>query len=286
VTSVLSRLPGRRRKSGDGPTGDRQLQLAYSDSQSAMHDEAGRRAKAAKIIAVTTHFLGRSDLAGLTALDLGSSTGFIADELRRAGAMVIGLDIDEPGLTAARRRFPAGILWMLADGTGIPLPDRSVDLVVFNQIYEHVVDPDAVMAEIRRVLKPEGVAYLGLGNRLTLWEPHVRLPFASWLPAGLADHYVRAAGRGDAYYERFRLRRGLRRMVGDLAVWDYTWTVIAEPDRFAARDIVRGAVAKLPVATLRLLAPVVPTYIWLATPGHQSPRGGPVVREPALSPPG
>ena len=276
------RALGRKKRSA-GETAERTEQLAYSDIQSAMHDEVGRRAKAAKIIAALTHFLGRSDLAGLTALDLGSSTGFISDELRRAGAEVIGLDIDEPGLAAARRRFPAGVLWLRADGSRIPLPDRSVDVVVFNQIYEHVVDPDAVMSEIRRILKTDGVAYLGLGNRLTLWEPHVRLPLASWLPRRWADRYVRAAGRGDAYYERFRGRRSLRRMVGDLAVWDYTWTVISEPDRFAARDMLKGPVAKIPPRCLRVLAPVVPTYIWLGTPGDGRPRGESVAMEPVLS---
>ena len=281
MTGGALRFLGRKGAAADGA--ERTEQLSYSDIQAAMHDEVGRRAKAAKIIAASTHFLGRQDLAGLTALDLGSSTGFIADELRVAGAEVIGLDIDEPGLSAARRRFPKGVLWLRADGTRIPLPDRSVDLVVFNQIYEHVVDPDAVMSEIRRVLKTDGVAYLGLGNRLTLWEPHVRLPFASWLPPRLADRYVRAAGRGEAYYERFRVRRSLRRMVGDLAVWDYTWTVIADPDRFAARDMIKGPIAKVPVRLLRLLAPVVPTYIWLATPGDGKPRGGPVASEPVLT---
>ena len=283
MTSTPLRLLGRSRSQAGAGEPEREKQLAYSDIQSAMHDEAGRRAKAAKIIAVTTHFLGRSDLSGLTALDLGSSTGFIADELRVAGAKVLGLDIDEPGLLAARKRFPAGTVWLRGDGAALPLPDKSVDLIVFNQIYEHVVDPDAVMAEIRRVLKDDGVAYLGLGNRLTLWEPHVRLPFASWLPPRVADRYVRAAGRGDAYYERFRLRGALRRMVGDLAVWDYTWTVISEPDRFAARDMIKGALARIPVPALRALAPVVPTYIWLATPGFQRPRGGAAVSEPVLS---
>jgi SAM-dependent methyltransferase len=280
MTSITSKLKGRTAASDE-----RDVQLAYSDIQSAMHDEEGRRAKAAKVIAVTTHFLGRENLDGLVALDLGSSTGFFSDELRNAGAKVFGLDIDEPGLSAANKRFPGGIVWLRADGSKIPLPDQSVDLVVFNQIYEHVVDPDAVMAEIRRILKPEGIAYLGLGNRLTLWEPHVRLPFASWLPYGLADRYVRAAGRGDGYYERFRLRGALRKMVGDLAVWDYTWTIVAEPDRFGARDMVKGTMAKVPFRALRLMAPVVPTYIWIATPGYQRPRGGPTVSEPVLSPP-
>jgi 2-polyprenyl-3-methyl-5-hydroxy-6-metoxy-1,4-benzoquinol methylase len=57
-----------------------------------------------------------TDLTGLRVLDLGCSTGFISDELYRAGATVTGVDIDEPGLARA-----------------------------FTHIYEHVVDPDAVL---------------------------------------------------------------------------------------------------------------------------------------------
>lgn len=251
----------------------RERQLAYSDVQHAMHDEAGRRKKARKIIAVLSHFLGRDDLDGLRALDLGSSTGFISDELRRAGASVLGVDIDAPGLAAARQRFPADIHWLMADGSALPLPDRSVDLVVFNQIYEHVVDPDAVLAEIRRVLRPDGAGYLGLGNRRTLMEPHVRLPFASWLPPAVADRYVRLMRRGDRYHERFRTKPGLRRLVSGLHVWDYTWTVIAEPQRFSADDMLRGPMTRVPLWVLRLMSPVVPTYIWVATTAPAQPRG-------------
>src|SRR5450756_2515446 len=109
-------------------------QLAYSELQSAMHDEVGRRKKAAKILKVLSHFLGQSDLAGLTALDIGCSTGFVADALHGAGAKVTGLDIDEPGLARARERFGSEIDFLNASGDGIPMPAQSVDIVVFNHI--------------------------------------------------------------------------------------------------------------------------------------------------------
>ncbi|WP_291413982.1 class I SAM-dependent methyltransferase [Actinophytocola sp.] len=63
-------------------------------------------------------------------------------------------DIDEPGLAKARERFGEPADFVHAGGENMPLPDESLDLVVFNHIYEHVVDPDAVIAEIHRVLKP------------------------------------------------------------------------------------------------------------------------------------
>jgi ubiquinone/menaquinone biosynthesis C-methylase UbiE len=263
---------------------DRAKQLAYSDLQTKMLDEHQRRAKGAKIVAVLTHFLGRDDLAGLRVLDLGCSTGFISHELHRAGASVTGVDIDEPGLARARDRFGGSIPFVCADGEALPWPSGSVDAVVFNHIYEHVVDPDAVLAEIRRVLRPSGVVYLGLGNRLGIMEPHYKLPFLSWLPYAWADRYVALSGRATRYHERFRTRAGLRRLCRGLRVWDYTWTVLAEPARFAAGDMVPARLAAAPPALWKALAPIIPTYVWVGTPGPATPAGPPTRVAPAPVP--
>ena len=249
------------------------LQLSYSDLQADMLDEQGRRRKAAKILAVLRHFLGRENLSGLKALDIGCSAGFISDELRLAGAQVIGLDIDEPGLEKARQRFGEHVEFISAAGHAIPLPAKSVDLVVFNHIYEHVPDPEAVMAEIRRVLTDDDVVYLGLGNRLGIMEPHYKLPFLSWLPKPFADRYIRLTGRADSYYETFRTRAGLRRMCGGLRAWDYTLAVLAQPERFAADDLVPRRLRGAPPAFWRAISPILPTYIWLGTSASHEPRG-------------
>lgn len=44
----------------------------------------------------------------------------------------------------------------------IPLPDASVDLVITQEVLEHVADPFKAIAEIHRVLKPGGTLYLQL----------------------------------------------------------------------------------------------------------------------------
>ena len=262
---------------GSDDKGERGQQLAYSELQSAMHDEVGRRKKAAKIVKVLNHFLGRSELAGLTALDIGCSTGFVADALQRAGAKVTGLDIDDPGLARARERFGSEIDFLNASGDEIPMPTDSVDIVVFNHIYEHVVDADAMMADIRRVLRPDGVVYLGLGNRLGVMEPHYKLPFLSWLPKPIAHRYVRATGRATNYYETFRTRRGLRKMCVGLRVWDYTYTVLNDSREFGADDMVPARLTSAPPMIWRMFAPVIPTFIWVGTPGARQPTG-PVTR--------
>jgi ubiquinone/menaquinone biosynthesis C-methylase UbiE len=252
----------------------RTAQLEYSELMGAMLDEEKRRQKARKIIAVLRHFLGRDDLGGLTVADIGCSAGFIADELAAAGAArTLGVDVDVPGLRKAHERFGERVAFCCGDGERLPFPDGGVDVLVFNHIYEHVLDPDAILAEMHRVLSDDGVLYLGLGNRLGVMEPHYKLPFLSYLPPALSDAYMRAAGRGDHYHERFRTRGGLRRMLAGWFVWDYSLPVLGDPGRFASADIAPGPVARLPRTAVRAALPVVPTYIWVATKRPRTPLG-------------
>lgn len=268
-------------------TASRQPQLAYSELAQTMLDERGRRQKAAKILAVLCHFLGRADLSGLVVADVGCSAGYIAHELAGAGARVpIGFDIDVPGLAKAQQRFGTDVSFVCANGERLPLPDASLDVAVFNHIYEHVVSPDAVLAELRRVLKPDGAVYLGLGNRLGVMEPHHRLPFLSYLPPVLADRYLRAARRGDHYYERFRTRRGLRRLLREFSVWDYTMPVISDPQRFANDDMVPSRISAVPPQVLRFALPLVPTYVWVATTAARAPAGPALALPPRPVPTG
>lgn len=262
-------------------SGQRRPQLTYSEIEARTLDEARRRRKAAKLIAVLAHFLGRERFDGLLVADLGCSAGYICDALADTGATVVGLDIDVPGLGRARARFGGQVTFLCGDGARLPIASKSLDVLVFNHIYEHVVDPDAVLAEIRRVLAPQGVAYLGLGNRLGVMEPHHRLPFLSYLPPSLADRYVRVAGTGESYYERYRTRWGLRRMVAGLHVWDYTLPVMSEPSRFHADEALPPGVGRLPRGLLRAAMPLVPTYIWVATPSPLGPRGPQLAVPPA-----
>lgn len=258
---------------GDGGRGE---QLAYSEIMAKMLDEQGRRQKAAKIIAVVRHALGVHSLEGLRAVDVGCSAGFIADELALAGAATSGVDIDEPGLEKARARFGERVDFRLARGEDLPFDDGSVDVVVLNHIYEHVVDPEAVVADIHRVLRPGGLLYLGVGHRWQVVEPHHRLPFLSWLPRGVADRYLHLAGKGEHYYERYYTPAGLRRLFGAFDVWDYTLPVLADPRSFSADDNVPAWVERVPTRVLAAARPLAPTYVWAAFKGPATPAGPPL----------
>jgi SAM-dependent methyltransferase len=182
-------------------------------------------------------------------------------------------------LHRARQRFTEQG-FVVAAGEHLPFPQARFDIVVFNHIYEHVVDADAVMTEIGRVLKHDGVAYLGLGNRRQVVEPHYRLPFLSWLPPRFADRYVAATRRAPSYYERFRTRAELLVMCAQLNLFDYTYTVLANSERFAAEDVVPRRLAGAPPLVWRVLTPVMPTFIWVGTPGPRRPASSVALEPP------
>jgi SAM-dependent methyltransferase len=145
-------------------------------------------------------------------------------------------------------------------------------VVIFNHIYEHVVDARAAVNEIHRVLKPTGVAYFGLANKYQLMEPHYGLPLLSWLPQEAADKYVQRAGKAPHYYESHLSRTGLKQLLRGFHIYDYTVPVIRHPDVFGSDDQVKSVASRMPVQLIHALIPLVPTYIWIGTKRHLPPR--------------
>ena len=64
----------------------------------------------------------------------------------------------------------------------IPFPSETFDLVISNQVLEHVEDLSAVLAEIHRVLKPGGTVLSLFPDRSVWREGHCGIPFLHWFP--------------------------------------------------------------------------------------------------------
>lgn len=264
----------------------REKQLAYSEIQSEMSSPASRIQKAHKIHAVLDHFLGDNWVHSAVMLDVGASVGWNVEVAAQRGAHSIGVDIDVPGLARARQDRDPRCLFVCGDGQALPFADDSIDVVVFNHVYEHMVDADAVVSEIYRVLSPTGVAYMGLPNKLVLIEPHHRLPFLSWLPAALADRYLRAFHKGDHYYESHRSVPALKKMLRKFHLMDYSFSIIAHPDQFSADDMVNsrvaGMVPRLPSFVRAAAEHLLPSVIWIATKSEMAAKGAPLAVPPTV----
>ena len=95
-------------------------------------------------------------------LDLGSGTGYGAKQLKQRfnKAHIYQADLSLEMLKGSRiksSRFFSKDHFLCADANKVPLSDESVDLVFSSLMLQWTNDPDAVFAEIRRVLKPNGV---------------------------------------------------------------------------------------------------------------------------------
>ncbi len=224
-----------------------------------------RRRKARKILTVLEDCLG-SELRSLRCLDLGCGGGVISISLAETFATVVGVDVHEPGLSKATedsRHVKA--TFVAADGLALPFAPETFDVVVCAQVYEHVPDPAKLMSEIHRVLKKNAVCFFSGPNRLAPIEEHYSVPFVHWLPKPLADLSLRALGKGNAYNEKPLSYWGLRRLVSNFEVVDYTAKIIRSPAVYACEEEVRlGALfSRIPEGVMRGLTFAFPNYNWV-----------------------
>jgi SAM-dependent methyltransferase len=92
--------------------------------------------------------------ANSTLLDLGCSTGYLLEDLRRAypSASLLGVDLVGIGLEKAHQAVPEARL-LRADACELPLADGSVDAVVSANLLEHIPADLRALREIARVLR-------------------------------------------------------------------------------------------------------------------------------------
>jgi phosphoethanolamine N-methyltransferase len=103
------------------------------------------------------------DLTGLRVLDIGCGTGGIALSLAAdyGAAQVIGLDVEDPVLTIARRRAEARGLtdrveFVKAEPGPLPFGEAEFDFVFSKDAMIHIPDKEALFADVMRILKPGG----------------------------------------------------------------------------------------------------------------------------------
>jgi SAM-dependent methyltransferase len=91
---------------------------------------------------------------GLRVLDLGCRTGALTQHYAE-GNTVVGVDVDRSALEQAEARLGIETVWTDVEEE-LPFPDNSFDVVVAGELLEHLADPGAVVAHVRRVLRPGG----------------------------------------------------------------------------------------------------------------------------------
>lgn len=106
-------------------------------------------------------------VAGLNVLDIASGEGYGSAMLATAAAQVSGVDIDAQTVSAANVRYglPDRLSFHVGQAQRIPFPDATFDVVTSFETIEHIDDPQALVREIKRVLKPDGFAIISTPNK-------------------------------------------------------------------------------------------------------------------------
>ncbi|MFA1624378.1 class I SAM-dependent methyltransferase [Rhizobium mongolense] len=116
-------------------------------------------------------------------LDLGAGTGASFDRLRRyiPNLKYTGLDIESSPEVESRTRTDLDI--RIYDGKTMPFSNSKFDVVFCKQVLEHVRHPDAVIAEVSRILKPGGI-FVGSCSQL---EPYHSHSIFNWTAYGIVQ---------------------------------------------------------------------------------------------------
>ena len=134
-------------------------------------------------------------------LDLGCSSGLLAERLVEMGHHVTGVDVVE--IAGVTERTSAFVKADLNDGIPAEI-GTGFDIVLAADVLEHLVNPGNLMGQVRDVLSPDGVALFCVPN-IAHWYPRLRSTF------GMFDYDQR--GILDSTHLRFFTRRSIRKLV-------------------------------------------------------------------------
>lgn len=116
---------------------------------------------------------------GLSVLDIACGEGYGSNLLAGVAAKVAGVDIDAATIQYAAQKYQAPNLQFITGAChAIPFPDQSFDLVVSFETIEHHDQHQAMMQEIKRVLKPAGILIISSPDKKYYSdEPNYKNPF-------------------------------------------------------------------------------------------------------------
>ena len=125
-------------------------------------------------------------------LDIGCSHGKEVIKITKAveKPQIWGIDIDNHAISLAKKLKIKTIKYNIENG--LPLKSNFFDIVIANQIIEHILDVDRLIKEIKRVLKPSGYLLISTEN-LSSWHNLVAL-FLGWQAFSQHISYLKNIG--------------------------------------------------------------------------------------------
>jgi 2-polyprenyl-6-hydroxyphenyl methylase/3-demethylubiquinone-9 3-methyltransferase len=181
--------------------------------------------------AMSKHF--SADLSQVRLLDIGCGGGVLAEEFARLGCQVTGIDIAEDSLAVARahaRNEGLSIDYQTGSATELAFDGSSFEVVSCCDVLEHIPEWAQVLAEVGRVLNPNGLFLFDTINRTPKSKATFIFGLQEW-------SYTKLFPRDTHIWEMFITPEEL--------------TFALEKHGMRVRGLSGGGIARNPLATLQ-----------------------------------
>jgi len=151
---------------------------------------------------ISTHVMDALPKGGRL-LDIGCGTGLFVEKYVKKGGTAVGIDISRNMIKKARVRCP-GSLFTLGTGDGLPFCNDSFDAVSSLLVFTYLKDPQAMLDEAYRVLKPGGsISICTLGKKLLTSG----IPTIYQISEKIRVNHVVMKDFGERYYDENEMYR-------------------------------------------------------------------------------
>jgi ubiquinone/menaquinone biosynthesis C-methylase UbiE len=154
---------------------------------------------AARLMARLEPHVKALEQSGARVLDVGAAQGLHSIALKRQGFESVGVEPWAEAVETGKqigKQIGTPVDLIQGVGESLPFEDASFDVVLAENVMEHVADPDTVFAEVYRVLRPGGGFHFYTASALCPRQHEItRFPLFPWYPTKLKHRIMRWAAR-------------------------------------------------------------------------------------------
>ncbi len=221
------------------------------------------RPQKAHALLTTLRQFSTFDVIDASWLDIGCGSGGIAAEIAAHVREITGIDPEPWSDWKVLLDKYSNLDFIRGSYDTTPVPVSSADVIVCNQVYEHVPDPVKLIRFIYNTLRPGGLAYFAGPNLLFPIEPHTFWPFVHWLPRSTAVSLMRMLGSEMVLDANSTTYWQLRRWLADFEVFNAVPYILRHPADYNRSRFFWRMLAIAPERLLDILTFASPAFVFV-----------------------